>query len=216
MTLSFPLSRLEFFSLLPISEFTMDLSETVEVSQSAGGELFAANLGARLWRGTVTLGRLTYAEAGEVEALIDVLREAGNTFMAYDVRRPYPILHPGGAGGAVTIKAIAANNRELSLQGMPAGFVMTRGDYIQFNYGSVPRRTALHRVVVGAVADGAGVASDIEVTPNIRPGASVGIGVDLTRAACKAQIVPGSVNKGSARRGISEGISFAFQQTLRG
>ena len=58
MTLSFPLSRLEFFSLLPISEFTMDLPETVEVSQSAGGELFAANLGARLWRGTVTLGRL--------------------------------------------------------------------------------------------------------------------------------------------------------------
>lgn len=216
MTLSFPLSRLEFFSLLPISEFTMDLPETVEVSQSAGGELFAANLGARLWRGTVTLGRLTYAEAGEVEGLIDVLREAGNTFLAYDTRRPYPLASGVSAGGAVSIRTLNGNNRGLSLQGMPAGYVLTRGDYLEFDYGASPQRKALHRILEGTVANGSGNTVAFDVTPNIRPGAVVGASVNLTRPAFKAQIVPGSVNKGSARRGISEGISFAFQQTLRG
>lgn len=216
MSLTFPLDRTTFFGILPISEISLDIPATLELSQSAGGDLFVANLGARLWRGTVTLGRLTYAEAAGVEGLIDVLGEAGNTFLAYDVRRPYPAAMGVSAGGAVTIRTLNGDNRGLSLQGLAAGYVLTRGDYLEFDYGSNPKRKALHRILEGTTANGAGNTVAFEVTPNIRPGAAVGASINLTRAACKAVILPGTVAKGTSRRGITEGISFSFQQTLRG
>lgn len=218
MALTFPLSRADFFDRLPISSLQFDPPEAVELSQTGGGVQLTANLGPRLWRGEVTLGRLTYAEAAAVGVRIDVLREAGRAFMAYDARRPFPGFDPTGTilGAATpTIHALNGNNRELQLAGLPAGYRLQAGDHLSFAYGANPVCFGLHRVVDDLVtAAGTGVTPSFEVMPHIRPGAVVGAQVTLVRAYCKAILISGSVNKGVARRNIEEGTTFSFIQTL--
>ena len=95
--------------------------------------------------------------------------------------------------------------------GLPAGYVLTRGDYLAFTCSGV---RALHRIVTNTVsANGAGTTGTFEVTPRIRAGASVGLAVTLVKAACKAVLVPGSVNKGRSRKTITREMAFRFSQS---
>lgn len=219
MPYSFPLTRSEFLNRLPVMSITIDCPEQVEMSQTGGGEILMADLAPRLWRGKITLGRLTPSEEAEAMALIDVVRGPGRSFAAYDVRRYRPVDDPTGSilgGASPTLLTVGGSSRTLQLQGLPAGYTLRAGDRLSFPYGSNPTRRALHKVVdLVKTADGSGETPYIEVVPNVRPGWSAGAAVDLIRPWCKAVIVPGSVEPGSHRRGLTEGISFSFHQTLR-
>ncbi|PKP71847.1 MAG: hypothetical protein CVT82_00305 [Alphaproteobacteria bacterium HGW-Alphaproteobacteria-4] len=218
MALAFPLARESFFDLLPVQRITFDCPEQVQTARTGGGEILAADLGPRLWSGEVTLGRLTRAEAASVLPLLSVLRSAGASFLAYDVTRAAPLADPTGSIlGAATpeILELVAGSRELRLGGLPAGYIVSSGDYLGFAYGSGPVRQALHRVVTGAVAAGDGSTGTIEVTPPLRPGASLGAAVTLVKPAIKAVIEPGSTDPGAVTRWLTEGIAFRFIQTLR-
>lgn len=219
MALSFPLSVDDFFSWLPLSNLSFHLPGSFEAAETGGGEIFTAALGTRLWTGTATLGKMSYEEIAKAEVYLSALQRPGATFMAYDRRRPAPGADPAGgliSGVTPQINSLAANNCELSLTNLPASYELQVGDYLSFQYGSNPTRTALHRVVTDtAVADGLGVTGLFEVEPHIRPGATIGTGVSLAPAACKAQIVPDSFDPGSNRRRINEGMKFQFRQTLR-
>ncbi|NTT86926.1 hypothetical protein [Tabrizicola fusiformis] len=215
--LSFPLSIANFFGLLPISQISFDTPEQVVVNRTAGGEILDADVGPMLWTGTVALGRLTRSEAASPDVLLDVLRPAGRTFYAYDTRRPGPLLDTSGTilGAAVPLIASVPSARELSLSGLPVGYQLSRGDYLAFDYGS-PARRALHRLVGSATANGSGVTPAFEITPMLRPGATVGATVTLVKAACRARLVPGQTSKGQSRSVITEGITFQFIQSLGG
>lgn len=219
MALSFPLSPAQFIDLLPLQSMTMDCPEQVEASQTGGGEMLVADLGPRLWQGKVTLGRMTRAEAQWAETMIDLLRGAGRSFLLHDRRRAAPLLDPAGAAlgaSAVTLLSLAAGNREVRLAGLPVGYRLSVGDHLGFAYGANPLRHALHRVVTTLVtAAGDGTTPTFEVTPPIRPGAATGVPVALVRPVCKVQLLPGSVEMGSTRGTITEGIAFQFRQTLR-
>lgn len=220
MALTFPLSLAQFFAAMPFREdgVQFGLNAGVQSSQTQGGEIVTADVATRLWSGTVSLDTMRNDMADGVLARIDALTYAGRTFMAHNPRRRGPIADPLGAAlGASTpqIHTLDANARELRLIGLPPGYVLTAGDMVAFSYGAVPVRFALHRIVVGGVADGAGLTPLIEVAPNIRPGASVGAAVTLIRPACKALIVPGSVSTGNRGRRHTSGIGFSFIQTLR-
>lgn len=220
MPLSYPLAREVFFDILPVAAASFHLPENVEQAATRGGEQLAAEVGERLWRGEITLGRLELPETGRPEVLVDLLRAPGRSFMAYDRRRPYPLLDPGGTilgAAAPTILALNGSDaRELRLQGLPAGYVLSPGDYLSFAYGSAPVRQALHRVVdVSVTADGLGETPFFEVTPYLRQGALVGAGVQLGRAWCKAVLVFGSVSPMQGSHTIYDGLSFQFVQTLR-
>lgn len=115
----------------------------------------------------------------------------------------------------MVIATLNGNSRELQLSGLPVGYVLTPGDMLAFSYATSPVRFALHRVVVGGAADGAGLSPSIEVVPHIRPGAAVGAAVTLVRAPCKVLLMPDSVNFGNRGRRHTSGISFSFMQTLR-
>jgi hypothetical protein len=218
MALSFPLPRETFFDLLPVARITFDCPEQIESSRTGAGEVLSADLVARLWSGGVTLGRLTRAETPPLLALLNALRSAGASFMAYDVAHAAPAADPSGAilgAAAPVIASLLAGNRELTISGLPAGYVLSPGDYLAFGYGSDPLRQALHQVVVGSTADGTGLSGNIELTPHIRPGAQVGAAITLIRPYCKALLVPGSVDPGRRDGAVTEGIGFRFQQTLR-
>lgn len=217
MALAFPLSIAAFWDLLPIEEISFDAPEQLEMSQTAGGEFLTADLAPMLWTGSVRLGDMGRIEVAVPEVLLDTLRPAGRSFYAYDKRRPGPLNDLSGAilGAATpTIHTLNVNNRDIRLQGLPAGYSLAAGDYLAFDYGSQPRR-ALHRVVsTVAITAGTGITPLFEVSPMIRPGALVGAAVTLMRASCKARLVPGSVNKGNTSKTVTSGMSFKFTQTL--
>ncbi|PWE29962.1 hypothetical protein DDZ14_16095 [Maritimibacter sp. 55A14] len=217
--LAYPLSLAEFMDRLLISSAPFDLPEQVEIAGTAGGEILKSEIAARLWTGSVRLGRMTAEEARPIRARINLLRSAGASFLAYDPKRAFPAGDPGGTIlGAATpvIDTLDADARLIALGGLPVGYVLAAGDMLSFQYGTNPVRYALHEVVEdSATADGTGVTPLFEVRPAIRPGAVTGTAVALTWAHCKATLVPGEIEVGTTRRTITEGVAFRFIQTLR-
>lgn len=219
MVATFPLSLADFLKSLPVSKISFTLPEAVEVSRTAGGDIATASLGMRLWQGEVVLGRLKRTEAHNAEALIDLARGSEASFMATPLHRAGPQLDPLGAGlGLYTprIRELPIDARVLSLKGLKPDYQLKRGDYLAFIYRSSPTRFALHRVVdATVVANASGDTPLFEVRPHIRPGAVVNAAVTLINPACKAIIVPDSVQPGRTSRFVTEGQSFSFLQTLR-
>lgn len=217
MAFTYPLTRAQFMDILPIGQFSMELPEQMETNRTGNGEQIDADLGDRVWQGEITMGRMTRAEAGRPEVMIDLLRQAGRSFLVYDPRRPAPLLDPTGSilgASTPTINTLGADSRELRVGGLPATYVLSPGDYLSFTYGTNPVRYALHRVVATTQAV-AGLTPLFEVTPNIRTGAVTGAAVTLIKAHCKAKIVAGSVAAGVGRRTITDGLGFRYLQTMR-
>ena len=216
MSLVFPLSLPTFWSVLPVDEPSLDLGEALQIDRTAGGTVLIADLGERLWQGRVTFGTLTYAEAAPVEGLLDVLRQSGRSFLCNDLRRLNPLADPSGSilgAASVTVTAIPSA-REVTLGGLPAGYVLSPGDYLGWGYDGALDRRAFHRVVDGGTASGGG-ALTIEVVPTIRPGLVTGAAVVLKSPSFRAHVLPGSAERGRSRRRITEGGGFGFVQTLR-
>lgn len=215
--MTYPLALADFADILPISDLSFHLPEQVVMSRTGQGEVLTADIADRLWQGRITLGRLKRNEAARPEVLIELIRQAGRSFLIYDTSRTNPLLDPNGAilgASAVTILALGTDAREMSLAGLPAGYVLSAGDNLSFTYNS--GRHALHRIVTTSVtASGAGETPLFEVVPEIRPGATIGSAVQLKKAHCKAVVIPGSVEEALRRNTLSEGMAFDWVQTLR-
>ena len=173
MPLTYPLSAAQFMQLMLIADLTFDDPENVETNMTGGGEVMKATLAPQLWSGEARLGNMTDREARDPDVLLSLLRGVGRTFYCYDTRRPGPRLDRTGAilGAAAVVIASLPNTQEMTLSGLPAGYVLSRGDWLAFDYGTAPVRRALHRVVNASVtASGGGVTPVFEVQPNIRLG----------------------------------------------
>lgn len=219
MALTYPLALAVFADSLLVSQNSFHLPEQVQQSRTAGGEQLGADVGERLWTGQIMLGRMTRAEAGRPEVLIDLIRQAGRSFLIYDRYRTNPLLDPLGTilgAASVTILALGGDARELSLSGLPVGYTLSAGDYLSFAYGSAPVRQALHRVVnTTVVANGSGQTTLFEVTPALRPGAIATAPVQLKKAFCKAVAVYGSIEEATRQSTMTEGLGFSWVQSLR-
>lgn len=219
MALSFPLSLAAFADTLRVAAMDIGLGSAVEQSRTGAGEVFTADLGARLWRGRMTLVPAATATQAAVQAILNRLTDVGATFRLTDISHQYPTLDPDGSilgAASVTINALPAGGRELRLIGLPTGYTLSRGDYLAFTYGSSPVRYAFHQIVTGATSTGPGVQTSlIEVMPPIRAGATVATTVSLRQPAMKALIGPGSLSSRTARAVLSDGLTFDFMQTLR-
>jgi len=217
--LTFPLPLADFFAGLEISTMPFDLSESLVSSQTGGGEIITADNGPRLWQGSVSVAPNYHVPMRQVEALAQTLRQGGRSFFVTDTTAGYPASDPDGTTlGAATpaIASLDADNKRLTIDGLPAGYVLTRGDMLSFTYGSSPTRYALHQIVTSSVtADGAGLTPLFEVVPFIRPGAAVNAAVTLIQPYCKAVLVPGSYSGGTRDPAVTSGFSFSFRQTLR-
>ncbi len=216
MALAWPLAVDEFFAGLPIQKISFRLGRAQTQSETGGGELIQHGMGTRLWRGSVVLDKETHAYWAAVEARLALLEQPGASLLLWDTRMTGTLLDPGltilGTATPV-IDALASNNRELDISGLPSNYEISRGDLLGFTYGANPTRYAYHRVVTGDRANLAGVARNIEVIPYIRPGAQIGAAVTLGTPVLKA-IIP-SAEYGESRATLSEGGSFQWVQTLR-
>jgi len=206
-----------FFDSLRISAVRWWLNEPFEINRLGDGSVLKGSLGAALWQGDATLARGYHRDLAAVEARLAKLMRPGETFLAHDPRHNGPRADPGGVIlGAATpvIHTLAANNREIRIAGLPAGYVLSDGDMIGWLYGSNPVRYALHQVVYGATASGSGLTPLIEVAPFVRPGAIPGsTAVVLVRPPVKA--VLDAAEYGSGVPLFTQGARLRFTQTLR-
>ncbi len=217
--LTYPLALAIFADSLLVAQNSFHLPEQVQQTRTAGGEQLGADVAERLWTGQITLGRMTKAEAGRPEVLIDLIRQVGRPFLMYDRYRTNPLLDPLGTvlgAASVSILALGGDAREMSLSGLPVGYTLSAGDYLSFAYGSSPVRQALHRVVnTSVVADGSGQTALFEVTPALRPGAIATAPVQLKKAYCKAVAIYGSIEEATRQSTMTEGLGFSWVQSLR-
>lgn len=218
MALTFPLSESEFMDKVRVSNFHWWAPEAQSISETAGGTILKASIGEALWQGSLTAAPTNdFSSAAALEALISVADRAGSTFLIHDRRKPYPAADPDGSilgAASPVIASLASNNREISLSDLPAGYVLTAGDLIGWEYGSSPTRYAVHRLVEGVTANANGETADFEVTPFIAAGVSTGAAVKLIRPPIKAVLKP-DPSYGRARPAVSEGVEFSFVQTFR-
>lgn len=215
MALSFPLSGSEFWGGLAVASASFHLPEAMQVNRTAGGAILTASLGERLWTTDIQLDSRSHVAAAKSAARLSILREPGRSIYAYPLDKQYPAADPDGTilgASTVTIHTLVTGNREIRLQGLPAAYVISDGDFLSFVYGG---KHALHQVVVGATADGSGITPAMEVTPNIRAGATTGLTVQLIRPFCRMVYVPGSHRPGSSARALTSGFAASFIQTLK-
>lgn len=216
MALTFPADLATFFAAIcPIST-TFQLGEAALVNQTGGGEVIRSDYGTRLWSGTVTLAPEKPVAIESIMALIRVLQDSRASFLVYPRHKKNPT-----GGGALSepigaINSLPTNNRLITLKGLPASYVITRGDFLSFTYSSSPTRYAFHQAVESITANGSGVTGQFEVVPPIRPGAAVDDAVQFNRPRLKAVMVPGSLSISELpKRGFADGATFAWRQTLR-
>lgn len=220
MALSQPALAAEFFDTLPISEVQLRPMRQVQINNLGGGEILQAEIAPTLWAGSVSLAAMPKRSAARIQARLGALSAPGRSFEAYKAHQIGPDSDRMGAalaGRTIKISAFSVSALGLRLSGLPAGFDVSEGDFLSFEYD--PGRgvhRAFHQVVVGGTANAAGTFSaDLEVSTPIRPGAAIGAVVQLVRPSLLAVLVPGSVGYGTTVGNTTAGISFEFRQTLR-
>lgn len=229
MTIAFPRALpAELLARMSTCLFSFDYMQ--DIAPTRGGVNIVRDLGPALWHASFQSALLVPNSFKIVEGWLDSLGGSVNTFYGYDLARTYAINYPNGyaalnransggsfSAGTVLLAAVAGDNVTATLGSigapattLPAGFVMSVGDYLAFDYNSGISR-ALHRVVAGGTADTNGVLA-IEVRPQIRAGWS-GSSVQLATPSGKFLVLPGSVKK-SSQQGWGTTVAFEGVQTL--
>ena len=216
MALTSPLLHADFADRLRVLSFRWALQRAQQMSGTGGGDLIKAEVGEPKWTAEVTCAPLTRDQANDIQATFEYLETAGASFYLYNRLRPYPANDPTGGGivsSTVTVASISGN-KAVALTGLPASYVLSRGDFLTVTYGSAPIRRALLRVMETVTASGAGVSPQFEVQPFLRTGIAVGQAVDLTKPYCRMTLVPGSYDPGTGDvDGMVRGMAFRCIET---
>jgi len=156
------------------------------------------------WVARYVPGYLSWRDMGIMDAFLVSAGDDGEVFLGYDVFRPRPILEDKGkplsgvrAGGGVfdgkaQISSII-DSRTVRVSGLPAGFRLSRGDYVEFRNGD---QYSLHLIVADVVASSGGIATlSIKFGLDTQNFPSTSI-VNFEKPSCLMQIDAGS-NDGS-------------------
>lgn len=209
MALSHP--RNDILTSVAFQDQKFQLGWRQETSRTAGGVTLGKDLGPALWTASYTTIRLDDQAALAYEADLDTLEGVIFPFEAGDLRRLYPLAYPtGDFSDTGVIASVNANNRAMALSGLAAGFVLSKGDYLSFDYRD---SRALHRLVEGTVANGSGLTPQFEVRPHLREGWELATPVKLKRPSGLFTLVAGSVSQ-TLNNGESTVISFQATQYL--
>lgn len=216
MAIVFPRSPAAFFDQLGFTAFQMSIPPIMETNETSGGEIISVEYGPQLWTGSATCRINPYDRGEEIVALFETMLRSDATFLAYDKLRQWPVKDYMGlsvASASPKVSPVSGNNRAVRLTGLPATYVLERGDLISFNYSTNPTRGALHRVATRAVGTSSGVIAELEVNPAIRPGLAADTDLKLVPAVCKAKITQYTPPTSSRSRRAD--LSFSWRQTLR-
>lgn len=207
--ITFPLALADFAEKLGIQSVTPEMQRNDQIDGLESGLILASETAPPLRKYTVNIRSCEYGESDQIDAIVESLDGSLQPFYMFLPPRLYPQADPTGAilgASAVTISVLDADNKRMTLAGLPAAYKLTSGDFLSFAFGGAANLYALHRIVNGAVA--AGGTAQIEVRPHIHPGTVTTTPVKLIKPMMKAIMVPGSYNYGEVRAQRVEGKSF--------
>lgn len=212
MTITYPLPALDFWERLRFGgrpEFVPQLGKSQ--SADAGGNVFGSFRGRPKWGVSVSVegGRhdanaITAADLGQFD-----MRDG--TFLAYDIKRPFPAADFGGVRlgtASVQVKSKGSNNRSIALKGLPVGYVISKGDWLSILYAST--RRFLFKALESAVANGSGETVEFEIQPFLPKLIAVNDAVTLKKPCGKFKIVAGSYRPAGGAGNLDDGASFSM------
>ncbi|MBW7968113.1 hypothetical protein [Bradyrhizobium sp. BR 10289] len=210
MAITFP--RSDILTLVGFeAPFTFEPVSQQEQSRLASGITIGKDLGPALWFATYTTEELHNDVMVDYQAVLASLDGIINPFEGWDLRRPAPRLYPDGTGAANgVLAAVNANNKAVSLSGLNAGQVISRGDYLSFDYTG---GRALHQAMETVTASGGGVSPQFEVRPHLRAGWTLSTAVNLKAPRGIFTLMPGSVVP-TQTRGKYGRLTFKTGQAL--
>ena len=208
MSLAFP--KTDLMQQLTLASGRLVPMWRQERSVQAGGAVLVKDLGPMLWRANYTTVPLSKTAALDLETELMTLQGGLHLFEGYDPRRALPLSDQVSPLGAVTVSEVRADRKALKLAGLPVGFKVSKSDYLSIDDG-----TNLHlmRVGTGQIADASGVTGDIDVTPFVRSGISVGQTVKLRYPSARFMIEKDSVSSDRVG-GFHYAISFSALQVI--
>jgi hypothetical protein len=211
MAVSFPRSDVLSAVGFVADGYEFKLNYRQEQSRSAGGVTFVKDLGSPLWTLKATTAALRLDDALDYEALLETLEGGVQTFMAYDLRRPYPRQHSTGAFSDTGVTAtVGGNNKSIAVSGVDPGFQVSRGDYLVIEVAGAKK---LHQVSEPSTASAGGVLALFEVRPHLWPGAAAGQPVRFKKPAIPMTMLPGSIAK-TQMGALHTSINFAAMQDV--
>ncbi|MFP4275518.1 MAG: hypothetical protein ACLFRU_10885 [Paracoccaceae bacterium] len=188
----------------------LTLMRRQEFSRRAGGETQAKDLGPSLWMAAFQTPPMPAAAARGYHADLLSLGGALTTFYLSPVPGE-PEARDGETLAGVTIASISSDNDAVALTGLPAGFVMTAGDYLSIDTGD---GIEFHQVAQGGAANASGVTGELRVVPHVRPVVSDGDAVRLVNPRVEMRLQPGSLRHERLNLVLSR-VSFEAVQVLR-
>lgn len=213
----FPLATDVFQDTINVAAAAFRLRDNQELSGLGSGQIIGADLAHPLWTADVRLFPAFSDDAVDIQAMVERLDGVLRTFYLYDPRTSHPRADPDGSilGAATpTIASLNVDNKAMAVGGLPAGYVLSRGDMLAFDYAD-PARRALHRIEEPVTADGAGLTTQFEVRPHLRTGVETGLLVSLIKPAARMIIVPGSYQATVSDDYGTTSISFTALQSIR-
>lgn len=194
MAITYPLP-VSFFDEFPGWTTEFDLMWRQEQSRTTGGRTIVKDMGSPLWRMSVQSKSLKPNELDYWRARLNGLENGLKTFRAFPKSRCFPIAYPNGSwptgsafSGTAQVASIAANRKTISESGLPPGFVVSVGDFIQIGEND------LHQVMEPAVASAGGTTGQFELRPHLWPGVVAPRAAIVKQPSCLMAIVPGSVS----------------------
>jgi hypothetical protein len=211
MSVNFPLGLSLFWQKLRFAgRAGFDLNNYKLTGMDAAGNTLNAKLGQAKWVASVKLAGGWHDANIDMEVLLKTLMMRDGTFYAFDSRRPYPKLDPHGLIiGAATpsINTKGANNRSLSLKGLPATYKLSPGDWISVAYSTASIQLLQ---VCETVTAAAGVTPEFEVVPYLSTGLGVNNPVTIKKAAGLFKIAADGYRVGDAVGNIISGSAFSI------
>lgn len=193
MAITYP--RTDIYPLSVWQDAKFKLLHRQEISTTIAGQIFVKDFGAGLWTAEMVTKPLKLDPGLDLEAMLNSLDGSLQIFTLGDVRKQYPREYP--TGNFVDSGKIASLNPSdasvIALQNLPANFVVSRGDYFSFLYGSNNDR-ALHQAMETVQASAGGLTPSFTVRPHIRPGAVAETDVVFKRPTANFVMQPESLD----------------------
>jgi hypothetical protein len=200
----------------------------------AGGRIGGVQAGFPLWSGVWTLAEMRPEKSDEWRAFMAQLRGATRRFFGFDMKRPFPKQHPSFAGltragggafdGTATAWSetlTADGDSDIELTGLPAGFILSQGDYIGFRWAATEASVAgliwhhVGRVVIAGIADVSGVVT-VTCEPPVPNAVPLTATAYLDNPKCVMVVVGDQSNLDAIdRRGAIRGGQLVGVQDLR-
>lgn len=206
MAISFPVITLLTNKVLT-TKFRLVARQSV--SRTAGGALLAYDHGVAIWTASYETVKMSYDDCVDFEAQLHAIEGVAGSFYGRDTRRTYPRNYPTGSfSDTGTVLSLNADGKSLAFTGLPAGFVINRGDYFQVAVGGTPR---LYQMAESVTANGSGVTAEKTAEPHYDPAMTTGTAVVFQNPACVMRLEPGSIQFNDQGRAVGT-VTFSAMQ----